>query len=68
MYYAERAYNADYRKQSEGEWLINRSSVEAEFKCSECRYSYIDADSYAKVEYNYCPNCGAHMRKEDEGK
>ena len=52
-----------------GEWVIERSPVEAEFKCSECDYLYIDADSYAKEKYNYCPNCGAKMdgeRKDNE--
>lgn len=52
-----------------GEWVIERSPVEAEFKCSECGYLYINADSYAKEEYNYCPNCGAKMdgeRKDNE--
>ena len=44
-----------------GRWMIERSPVEAEIKCSECGYSYIDADSYVKAEYNYCPNCGAKM-------
>ena len=39
------------------------------FKCSECKYTV----PYRKAvlvngsrEYNYCPNCGAHMDKEDE--
>lgn len=49
-----------------GEWIIERSPVEAEIKCSECGYSYIDADSYAKAEYNYCPNCGAKMDGGDQ--
>ena len=55
-------YNAGYRKQKEGEWIINRSPIEAEFKCSECGYSYIEADPQAETEYKFCPNCGAKMK------
>lgn len=47
-----------------GRWLIARSHVDAKFKCSECGYSYIDADNNAMPEFNYCPNCGANMKGE----
>lgn len=50
-----------FREEEHGWWVIERSSVEAEIKCSECGYSYIEADSYARAEYNYCPQCGAKM-------
>lgn len=59
---AENIYNAGYRKQSEGEWVIAVDSVDATFICSKCGYSYIEADPEAKTEYNYCPNCGAKMK------
>lgn len=55
-------YNADYRKQSEGEWIIDRTPIDATFKCSKCGYSYIEADPQAETEYKFCPNCGAKMK------
>lgn len=44
-----------------GEWIAERSSVEVEFRCSECTYSYIEADPNQNCDYNYCPKCGAKM-------
>ena len=55
-------YNAGYRKQSEGEWEIVVTPVEATFICSNCNYFYTEADPQAKTEYRYCPNCGAKMK------
>ena len=51
MRYAERAYSADYRKQSEGEW---RPWGEM-FYCSQC-------NKYESYKSNFCPNCGAKMK------
>lgn len=53
-------------KQSEGEWKIAVNPVEAIFICSECGYSYIEADPQAKTVYKYCPNCGAKMKGGEE--
>lgn len=64
---AEDIYNAGYRKQSEGEWLngVNGSKV-----CSMCGKEPLYtasgtafATTFYKVKSNYCPNCGANMRK-----
>lgn len=68
MYYAERAYNAGYRKQVEGEWLeqkgVRGDGSEASYgsvysytyyKCSVC-------DDYSERETDYCQNCGARMK------
>ena len=60
---AESLYNAGYRKQSEGEWI----TVGEELKnttCSVCGH-WVETP-YGKTPF--CPDCGAHMRKEDEGK
>ena len=34
-------------------------------KCSECGYQ-IAFSEYAERKYNFCPNCGADMRGEQE--
>ena len=55
---ADNLYNAGYRKQSEGEWM---QDFDGDYYCPFCAH-------YPKEIKHYCPNCGAHMRKEDEGK
>lgn len=53
--YAERFYNADYRKQSEGEWIYQEYSMGHYVgKCSLCE---CEADMT-----KFCPNCGARMK------
>ena len=53
QYYAERAYNAGYRKQSEGEWEY--IATHDCFSCSICKF---DSD----VTMKYCGGCGAKMK------
>jgi hypothetical protein len=52
--YAERAVEAGYRKQSEGEWTYG---VEGTMKCTRCRRRMPKIDGA-----RYCPNCGAKMK------
>lgn len=52
---------ADVVEVRHGTWIANRSPVEVEFSCSECGFSYIEADSYQECDYNFCPNCGAKI-------
>lgn len=60
--YAERAVEAGYVKQSEGEWEeIMHFNFEggysgSNYRCSNCHYD----DCYEKTPY--CPNCGAKMK------
>ena len=63
QYYAERAYNAGYRKQSEGEWRedteyydddYSECNVRKVFVCSRCGRS-------ERKKEPYC-NCGAKMK------
>lgn len=61
-------YDAGYRKQSEGEWLLIKvptgveafgiREVQAYPKCSICGYM----GDVSEWHFKYCPNCGAHMR------
>lgn len=57
---------ADVAEVRHGTWIANRSPVEVEFSCSECGFSYIEADSYQECDYNFCPNCGARMDGDTE--
>jgi hypothetical protein len=61
--YAEEIYNAGYRKQSEGEWLVpvtgkpwNGDTVGL---CSRCGKT---DNGFIKKAHKYCPNCGAKMK------
>ena len=65
---AEALYNAGYRKQSEGEWIIDRTPIDATFNCSKCGYSYIEADPQAEAEYKFCPECSAKMKEKSNEK
>ena len=57
---------ADVVEVRHGTWIANRSPVEVEFSCSECGFSYIEADSYQECDYNFCPKCGARMDGDTE--
>lgn len=59
---AKALYNAGYRKVKQGEWQIRKSVVEADLFCSNCGYQYTEAEPSQIELYNYCPNCGAHMK------
>ena len=59
--FAERLYNAGYRKQSEGEWVSNCQTDE--YICSLCGgFSPIDCEKENFYKSNFCPNCGAKMK------
>ena len=58
-----------------GHWISHREHCEMNnllpsglgsyFWCSECDCG-IDSKDFARVNYNYCPNCGADMREVEE--
>ena len=52
-----------FGKQSEGEWV--KDAPHWNYHCNQCGF-------YPLTEYGshlrFCPNCGAKMRKENEGK
>lgn len=55
---------ADVVEQKHGKWL-DVTTLDNEFicwVCSECRHG---AD-FLYEPYNYCPNCGASMRQQEE--
>ena len=64
--YAERAIEAGYSKQSEGEWLVSEFPFTAskKVKCSECGYIEHRGPAWNICwgMHKYCPNCGAKMK------
>ena len=65
--YAERAVEAGYVKQREGEWIVKRFNSRREFiTCSTCN-SVIDCiyQNVDEREFDFCPYCGAKMKGGD---
>ena len=59
---AEYLYNAGYRRQSEGEWIIlpeDDSPWDSVWKCGRCGANTTTEEPVYK---NFCPNCGAKMK------
>ena len=63
---AERLYEAGYRKQSEGEWIVarterswNNAEYPIERSCSVCG---MRRNIETQEAWNFCPNCGASMK------
>lgn len=44
-------------EREEGEWLHDKTDWLYRFYCSKCKYKLFEGPT------NYCPNCGADMRK-----
>lgn len=69
--FAEALYNAGYRKQSEGEWVLEHETYGRMF-CSNCNGEALTKHEYnderkghlVYVDSSFCPNCGAHMKGE----
>ena len=57
---------SDYVKRERGEWHLLDECANEGVYCSVC-HKKVYKVSYAnqKIKSNYCPNCGADMRKED---
>lgn len=54
---------ADVRPVVRGEWETNMWFI----TCSVCGYTSADTDDEGdRIATNYCPNCGADMRKEGD--
>ncbi len=51
-----------------GRWEIKTDDYDCEYaKCSACGEEFYDAnEDTIDITFNYCPNCGAHM-KDGEG-
>ena len=65
--YAERAVEAGYSKQSEGEWIkiFRHARMWDEFfdlTCPECGTKFRDVSEYDLKKYRYCSVCGMKMK------
>ena len=67
MEFAENLPAADVAEVRHGRWEdktnISRAEVEQRVDCSVCGQIFWTT---AVLSFNYCPNCGARMDKEDE--
>ena len=56
---------ADVQERKRGQWITSKMPVTGaiENKCSECGTPFYMAFN---LQMNFCPNCGADMRKETE--
>lgn len=50
-------------EQKKGKWLGTDYPSYDSFECDQCGYVYEDMPSWMP---NFCPNCGADMRKEEK--
>lgn len=68
-YYATAFYNADYRKQSEGEWRIVSDYADSRIvECSNCeKQFYFKKKGQLNIDkMPHCPECGAKMKGGEE--
>lgn len=56
-------YNAGYRKQSEGEWIVSGSDKDRRAECSNCHHEYAVQKVMLQLhKFPICPLCGAKMK------
>ena len=69
---AQDLFEQGYRKQIEGKWITKKHPLVGDYAitCSCCGHREHRGPAWnpSWVVHNFCPNCGAKMRKEDEGK
>ena len=61
---ADALYNAGYRKQSEGEWIVHEDDwCGTYYTCSVCGCDWTTIDGTPQENnMRYCPECGAKMK------
>ena len=64
MIYDQQRYVSEMKPVKRGRWIFTEKLIlgnpYGSYKCSECMY-------HVPYEDNYCPNCGADMRGEENG-
>lgn len=61
---AHSIYNAGYRKERQGEWIVCGDGEYVPFKCTACGKN---TSWYHKQTAKYCPQCGAKMKGAENG-
>ena len=57
---------ADVVERKKGKWIKSNESALRPYMCSECG-ALFDVDTVlGKLSWQYCPNCGADMKGEDD--
>lgn len=56
------------KKRPHGEWIdLSDGWQEGTFRCSSCQMEFVLLEGTPEDnEYNFCPNCGASMKKEGD--
>ena len=54
-------------KPKRGHWMIEPIEEPEYCKCSECGYTNLIVEVFSLDGYNYCPNCGAKMERNEDG-
>ena len=62
-------------ERKKGEWIIHETETDRydDMKCPFCKKSYtvdayrIDDIGFTAADFNFCPNCGADLRGEQDG-
>ena len=49
-----------------GKWIATKEWGGRNFSCSECRFEFTVDTCMLKPIWNYCPNCGARMRGDED--
>lgn len=65
----EAVNNMPSAERKKGRWIrhiLKKAKVPWGFDCSECGTWFVIGEDTAEG-YNYCPNCGAEMRGEEDG-
>jgi hypothetical protein len=57
---------AGYRKQSEGEWIVDGGDLNRRATCPNCKHEYAVQKGMLQLQnFSFCPNCGAKMKGEN---
>lgn len=57
---------ADVKPVAKGKWINAYIQGVHHYRCTNCG-EYIEAIWTANFDYNFCPNCGADMRRANNG-
>ncbi len=60
---AEKMTAKGYRKQIEGEWIVDGGDLNRRATCPNCKHEYAVQKGMLQLQnFSFCPDCGAHMK------